>query len=344
MIRLNLTTTLAAVIIVGSTAGTSGPSMAATQTDAQQETSAQESAFDPAPTPQEASASALVFVPGDDEDIDGETLARINDFLSALTPRTGSIPIRSANATLDVPTTHYFLDGPDARRVLEEAWGNPPAENTLGMIFPAGLTPFDDAVWGATVNYTADGYVSDEEASKINYDKLLGDLQRSTREANDWRTENGYETIDLVGWAEPPSYNAQTHKLYWAKELAFGNTDANTLNYDIRVLGRRGVLELQFVAGMNQLAEIRDTAPAVLQMANFNSGATYAEYQPGVDKKAAYGIAGLVGGAALAKKLGLFGLVLAFGKKFIVLILAGLAGLAGAARRMFGGGGNKDVS
>ncbi|MEL7200546.1 MAG: DUF2167 domain-containing protein, partial [Pseudomonadota bacterium] len=72
-------------------------------------------------------------------------------------------------------------------------------------------------------------------------------------------------------------------------------------------------------------------------------GSTYAEYQPGVDKKAAYGIAGLVGGAALAKKLGLFGIILAFGKKFAVLILAGLAGLAGAVRRMIGGG-NKDVS
>jgi len=298
----------------------------------------------PAATTQVAqSEGALVYTPAAGEEIEPETLTRINDFLAELTPRTGEISIKAANATLMVPETHYFFDAADARRVLEDAWGNPPSEETLGMIFPAGQTPFDDTVWGATVSYTADGYVSDEEASKINYDNLLKDLKRSTKETNGWRTENGYESIELVGWAEPPSYDAQTNKMYWAKELAFSGSDLNTLNYDIRVLGRRGVLELRFVANIDQLTEIRETAPAVLQMANFDAGSTYAEYQPGVDKKAAYGIAGLVGGAALAKKLGLFGIILAFGKKFAVLILAGLAGLAGAVRRMIGGG-NKDVS
>jgi uncharacterized membrane-anchored protein len=35
--------------------------------------------------------------------------------------------------------------------------------------------------------------------------------------------------VTLGGWAEPPSYDKATHKMYWAKELAFG-TGEHTLN------------------------------------------------------------------------------------------------------------------
>ncbi len=280
-------------------------------------------------------APALVYTPADGEALDPASKANIEAFLAGLEPQFGEIAIDAANATLNVPSTHYFLAGPAARTVLEDAWGNPPDENVLGMIFPAGVTPLDAASWGATIHYQGDGYVSDADAAEINYDDLLVELQNDARASNAWRTENGYGTIEIVGWAEPPTYNAQTNKLYWAKELAFGGQDVNTLNYDIRVLGRRGALVISFIASMPQLEEIRANAPTVLDMASFNQGATYAEYQPGVDKKAAYGLAGLIGGAALAKKTGLLAALLVFGKKFGVIVVAGLAGLAGAAKRMF---------
>lgn len=45
-----------------------------------------------------------------------------------------------------------------------------------------------------------------------------------------------------MGWAEPPSYDAPAHKMYWAKDLLFSGNTEHTLNYNIRILGRRGVL------------------------------------------------------------------------------------------------------
>jgi uncharacterized membrane-anchored protein len=36
--------------------------------------------------------------------------------------------------------------------------------------------------------------------------------------------------------------------MYWAKEINFGGDSENTLNYNIRVLGRKGVLLLNFIA------------------------------------------------------------------------------------------------
>lgn len=265
--------------------------------------------------------------------------ALIDEFMASLSPQTGEIEIAEAKARLDVPVDFVFLTAGDARRVLEEAWGNPPDESVLGMVMPAGATPFDDNVWAAFITYLPDGYVSDKDAGKIDYGKLLANLQKDAREANPWRTENGYEPIELIGWAEQPIYESDTHKMYWAKELKFGEAEGNTLNYDIRILGRSGILVIEFVTNMEMLQAVRENAPAVLAMANFEAGATYADYRPGIDKKAGYGLAGLVAGAVIAKKTGLIAAILIFGKKFFVLIIAGIAAAFGAVRRILTGGG-----
>lgn len=256
-------------------------------------------------------------------------------FLDKLDRKTGEVKIGAAKATLNVPETLYFLDAEDARAVLEEAWGNPPDESTLGMILPAGATPLDDGVWAATISFSDEGYVTDEDAGKINYAELMASMQDETQASNAWREENGYSKVELVGWAESPAYDADSHKLYWAKELKFGDSEVNTLNYDIRVLGRSGVLVIGFIADMDSLPEIRAAAPQVLSIATFDEGARYADYQPGVDKKAAYGLAGLITGGVIAKKAGLFAAIALFAKKFIGFIIAGLVAAAAVARRFF---------
>lgn len=282
-------------------------------------------------------AHLLRYTAQADEKISEESLTSYNEYLATLTPFRGEINLKSANAILNVPDSHYFLEATDAKSVLQDAWGNPPDENVLGMIFPVEFSPIDAAAWGVIVYYNDDGYVSDEDAANIDFDSMMDDLKSSQSGDNEWRVANGYPSIDLVGWAERPHYDGNTNKIYWARELAFDGAPTNTLNYDIRVLGRRGALVMSFVASMNDMGAVRENAPAFLDMASFNPGATYAEYQPGVDKKAAYGLAGLIGGAAIAKKTGLLAAVLLFGKKFIVLIIAGIAGLFGTARKFMSG-------
>jgi uncharacterized membrane-anchored protein len=51
---------------------------------------------------------------------------------------------------------------------------------------------------------------------------------------------------------------------------------------------------------MAALPEIRKAAPEVLSFASLDDGGRYADFQPGADKEAAYGLAGLVAGAAIA--------------------------------------------
>lgn len=198
--------------------------------------------------------------------------------------------------------------------------------------------------WAVVVTYTADGYVSDADAAKIDYADLLKTMQKGTEDVNPERIKQGYPAIELVGWSEPPHYDATSHKLYWARDLKFtkpdGTLDGQSLNYDIRVLGRHGYLSLNAVAPVDALAKVRADMPQVLDMTDFDSGERYANYNSGTDKLASYGIAALVAGG-IAAKTGLFaklGLMLLALKKFIIL---GIAAIAGLFRKLFNR--NKDT-
>jgi uncharacterized membrane-anchored protein len=181
--------------------------------------------------------------------------------------------------------------------------------------------------WGIVITYEEEGYVNDDDAAGIDYDALLKQLQEATAASNEDRKKQGFEPVTLIGWAEPPSYDAVAHKLYWAKELAFGESadGGHTLNYNIRILGRRGVLVLNAVSGMEQLASIKEEALKILPAVEFNEGHRYTDYLPGKDKAATYGIAGLIAGAAAAKtgflKM-LWVSILAFKKVIAVALIA----------------------
>lgn len=238
------------------------------------------------------------------------------EFLASLNFQTGKVVLGDNLASLNLPENLVFLDGNDANRVLVDAWGNPPTDEApLGMILPAGISPLAEESWAVTVEFEESGFVSDEDAADIDYAEMLEQLQEETVESNAWRAENGYEPIELLGWAAQPHYDAQGKKLHWAKELRFGDSDINTLNYNIRVLGRKGVLVLNFIANMDQLPEIQANVPAVLAMTEFNDGNRYADFNPDIDQVAAYGIGALIAGK-LAAKAGLFATILLLLKKF----------------------------
>ena len=252
---------------------------------------------------------------------DGQTMSE-EEFLASLNFQQGKVVIGDNLATLDVPEQFVFLAGEDAERVLTDAWGNPPDEVLpLGMILPKGISPLADESWAVTVEYEENGYVSDEDAADIDYGDMLKDMKEEAKADNKWRAENGSEPVQLIGWAAQPRYDAEGRKLHWAKELKFGDAETHTLNYNIRVLGRKGVLVLNFIANMDQLPTIEQNLPAVLAMTEFNPGNRYADFNPELDKVAAYGLGALIAGK-VAAKAGLFAILLVFLKKFFFVPLA----------------------
>lgn len=254
--------------------------------------------------------------------------------VASLRPQKGNIILQDGLATLHVPEGFRFFDGADSNTVLVKLWGNPPQPNPLGILMPADASPLSENGWAVIITYESDGYVKDADAEKINYSELLNEMQKGVVSANPRREQAGYPPIHLVGWAKAPHYDRSTHKLYWAKELKFGQSTENTLNYDIRMLGRGGVLVLSAVATMAQLSAIEQATPVILSAIEFNPGRRYGDFNPKSDKVAGYGLAALVAGG-VAAKLGLFkGLWIALlaAKKFIIV---GIVAIAAWARKRF---------
>ena len=246
--------------------------------------------------------------------------------------RHGDIKLPNGVATLHVPDNFFYIGPEDAEIMLTKIWGNPPSALTLGMLFPSDATATDKNTWGVTIEYEEDGYVSDENAEDIDYTDLLIDMQDNIEKSNKDREAQGYEAIHLVGWAASPYYDKASHKLHWAQELQFGSQSNNTLNYNIRILGRKGVLILNFIAGMDQLSMIDEQIDTVLNIAEFDEGSRYADFDPDIDKVAAYGIGALIAGK-VAAKLGLLATILIFFKKFWILAVLGVGGFF---KKLFG--------
>lgn len=238
----------------------------------------------------------------------------------------GEIVLDKAGATINVPDEFFYLDPTDTETILVELWGNPPSDPTLGMIFPVQQSEDHGSDWGAIIEYQEEGYVSDKDAHKIDYDELLSEMQSDVAISSKERVQMGYDTIELVGWASQPYYDAANKKLHWAQEIKFGDDELHTLNYNIRVLGRKGFLVLNFIADMDQKNIIDSNLDTVLAMTEFNEGSRYDDFNPEFDKVAAYGIGGLIAGKVLAKT-GLLALLLVFLKKFGIFAVVGIGAL-----------------
>jgi uncharacterized membrane-anchored protein len=246
----------------------------------------------------------------------------------------GKISLAGGVAEAEVPDGYYYLEAAGARLVLEELWENPPDETVTGMFFPRTGWAWNGS-WGAVVSYDPMGYVSDKDASSYDYNEMLTQMTADLLASNKWRSENGYDSIALLGWAEPPHYDNTTNELYWAKRLQFGGSEGETLNYDIRELGRKGVLIVSFIGGMELLDDVKASAPDIMRMVSFTEGNRYAEFDPSTDKMAEYDVGGLISGSPLASA-GLMVLALAFLKKGGFLLI--LAPLGWLFNRFRGGG------
>lgn len=240
----------------------------------------------------------------------------------------GEIVLGDGLATMQIPKGYKYLGPEQSKTVLSDLWGNPPSES-LGMLFLENTSPLsENMTYAVEITYEEDGFVDDDDAEDIDYDDLLEEIQGDSKSMNEERAKLGYEPIEMIGWASTPYYDSETKKLHWAKELKFGEAEVNTLNYNIRVLGRKGYLVLNAIGDINVLPEFEKDKENIIACVEFNDGYRYSDFNPKMDKVAAYGIGGLVAGKLLAKA-GFFAIILKFWK----VVAVGAVGLFASLRK-----------
>lgn len=277
---------------------------------------------------------------------DDSTLVEVQKYLqfvdsvnNALKYQTGKIDADGGHVSLTVPAGFKFLNKEQSKYVITDLWGNPESQATdlIGMIFPENSNPFADSSYAFIVTYSEIGYVKDDDAKDIDYDEMLKNMQQEEKEENAQRVKAGYDPVYMIGWAQKPFYDDKRKILHWAKELKFGDEEKeNTLNYEVRILGRKGLLSLNAVSTMSGLALVNNDIPKILDIASFTAGNKYSDFDPDLDEVATWTIGGLVAGKILAKA-GLFAVIVKFLAASWKFILLGLVPLGAWLRKKFSG-------
>jgi uncharacterized membrane-anchored protein len=221
-------------------------------------------------------------------------------------PTTGAI---GSQATIAVPRGMGFLDRANSRRfmVLTENLAGE-EEYVIGKMGGTG--------WWGSFEFDPTGYVEDQE--KIDADELLKTLKEQNEEGNLERKKQGLEPLILEGWEVSPRYDSKTKRLEWCLRL---KTSAGPiLNYQVRILGREGVMQALLVTEPQNFANDLKDFRRTLEGFAFLPEKSYQAYQKG-DKVAELGLAALIVGGAAAVA----------GKKFFGKILLGIGAAVVAA-------------
>ena len=218
---------------------------------------------------------------------------------------------------IDLPEGYLFLDAPQAKKLMEKM-GNLWNDNLLGVLSQ------DESSWFVTVRYTEEGYVKDDEAEKMDADEILNAIKEGTEEANKERQQRGFAAMEIRGWSEPPTYQRSAHHLVWGIKAHGAGDDDDVINFNTRILGRRGYVALNLIDGAKTIEASKPSAAKLLAATTFKPGARYEDFDAKSDKVAEYGLAALVlGGAGVgALKLVKVGLLAKFGAKLLALLLA----------------------
>lgn len=253
------------------------------------------------------------------EQLDPETRAFLEvmqsiDWLEG--PAVGKL---GAQGEVKVPEGFHFTGAAGTRKFLE-ANQNPTSGREMGMVGPTDLS------WVIFMDYNPIGYVPDDERESLDAEAMLEAMREGNEQGNAERKRRGWNTISLSDWKVAPRYDERTNNLEWALLIIDDDTGSETLNHNIRLLGREGVMEVTVMLDEANYGEVMPEAHKTLAGFTFVDGKAYADYRQG-DRIAEYGLAALVTGGALAvaAKTGLLAKLFKLLAKFGIFIAAGVA-------------------
>lgn len=241
-------------------------------------------------------------------------------------PTTGKIGER---ATIEVPEGYSFL-GADGARQLDVLFENPPTGTDQYVVAS------EDLSWVAYFSFSDIGYIKDDEV--LDADNMLVSIREGTEEGNVERRSRGWETLNILGWSFKPQYDKQLNALEWAVLGQTEPSQSKVINYNTRLLGRRGVMEVVLVTDPEVMDASIAQFKAMVPGYSFADGEKYSEFKPG-DHVAEIGLAALItgGAAAVASKKGFFAAIAVALAKFWKLVLLGIVGIGVAFKKLFKG-------
>ena len=223
-------------------------------------------------------------------------------------------------AEIELGDDYVFLDGEDTREVLEYMGEADPL--AVGAVAPKA----ENQDWSIIFSYDPIGYVKEDEKESLDSQAILQSIKEATEEANKMRIERGFPALNVIGWYEEPHYDADSHNLVWTVLCEEADTQIQLVNYNIRLLGRHGVMQVILVSDPATVATTRACLDDIIAHFSWKQGESYGAWVAG-DKVAEIGLTALIVGGAAAAAAGLLGKIWKF-------LVAGIAALVAAIGRL----------
>ena len=115
-------------------------------------------------------------------------------------------------AALKLPAGHFFVPQAEGARVLRALGNVVNGTSLVGLV--VGTGPNDG--WIVVIRHIKEGYIKDDDAKNWNADDLLKNLKDGVEESNKDRVARGFPEMQVIGWVQPPNYDAATHRLVWS--------------------------------------------------------------------------------------------------------------------------------
>lgn len=245
--------------------------------------------------------------------------------------KTGVIPFPECHASLEVPDGFVFLDLDQSKKLLVDYWNNPESRmsNVLGTLIPKVSKAFYQISVAYVISYDNCGYIKDDDANSIDYDELLKQMQEECKEENDSLPKE--QRMWLTGWAVSPQYISSSHTLIWAK--SFSSEAGPVINYDMRVLGKDGLISVNAVISNTDIEEVKELQDLIVNSIQYNNGFKYSDFDETRDRVSDWTIGGLIAGGVLAKT-GFFAKIGVFLLKMWKIVVIGIIGIGAAIKKM----------
>ena len=229
--------------------------------------------------------------------------------------------IAAIDATYELGTDEVMTIGEDARRYLELTQGASGWEDVDFLI----IRETSAGTYLQTFYAHFDvGYIEDDDWSQLDHDDLLASIRETTDEQNRQRATNGYPTVEVDGWAQPPKYDRERNMVYWAIDASETGT-GRIVNATALKLSRDGFTSVTWVGAPSDFHGAA-TLAGLGSAFRFDPGNRYADFSAG-DAVAGVGLAALATRIASGKGwqkaagAGLIAFVVAFAKKLWWLIV-----------------------
>lgn len=205
---------------------------------------------------------------------------------AAVEGRTGAIAMD--DISYNVPAGYKFYPASEALAFLQRNNAPTPPGAVLGLVARDGVNVRQPGAWATVVSYDAIGYVQGETASGL----ADASFESSVRDAR------ALQNRAFEGFAETPSYNADTQRLVWAERAAAPGGQGADLRHEIKALGRYGVAGLTTIGSADQMGEIVAASNALSAGLTFPWGRRHEEFVAASDQVSAFSVPALVTGVA----------------------------------------------